>query len=79
MRGEGVLQNNMVLTSCAGGYGRNAIVSMRRAQVQSVGSYQAAMFVAPGQDGDFTVRVGTDKYENIGSHYDDGSGDPGMS
>ena len=37
------------------------------AQVQSVGSYQAAMFAAlPGEDGDFTVRVGTDKYENIG-------------
>ena len=37
------------------------------AQVQSVGSYQAAMFAAlPGEDGDFTVRVGTDNYENIG-------------
>ena len=37
------------------------------AQVQSVGSYQAAMFAAlPGEDGDFTVRVGTDSYESIG-------------
>lgn len=37
------------------------------AQVQSVGSYQAAMFAAlPGEDGDFTVRVGTDNYESIG-------------
>lgn len=37
------------------------------AQVQSVGSYKAAMFAAlPGEDGDFTVRVGTDDYESIG-------------
>lgn len=37
------------------------------AQVQSVGNYKAAMFAAlPGEDGDFTVRVGTDDYESIG-------------
>ena len=54
-------KNNMVLTVLV------PVVDAPGAQVQSVGSYQAAMFAAlPGEDGDFTVRVGTDKYENIG-------------
>ena len=61
-------KNNMVLTVLVPvDMEKCYSVDAPGAQVQSVGSYQAAMFAAlPGEDGDFTVRVGTDKYENIG-------------
>ena len=61
-------KNNMVLTELVPvDMEKCYSVDAPGAQVQSVGSYQAAMFAAlPGEDGDFTVRVGTDKYENIG-------------
>lgn len=61
-------KNNMVLTVLVPvDMEKCYSVDAPGAQVQSVGSYQAAMFAAlPGEDGDFTVRVGTDNYENIG-------------
>lgn len=61
-------KNNMVLTVLVPvDMEKCYSVDASGAQVQSVGSYQAAMFAAlPGEDGDFTVRVGTDNYENIG-------------
>ena len=61
-------KNNMVLTVLVPvDMEKCYSVDAPGAQVQSVGSYQAAMFAAlPGEDGDFTVLVGTDKYENIG-------------
>lgn len=61
-------KNNMVLTVLVPvDMEKCYSVDAPGAQVQSVGSYQAAMFAAlPGEDGDFTVRVGADKYENIG-------------
>ena len=61
-------KNNMVLTVLVPvDMEKCYSVDAPGAQVQSVGSYQAAMFAAlPSEDGDFTVRVGTDNYENIG-------------
>lgn len=61
-------KNNMVLTVLVPvDMEKCYSVDAPGAQVQSVGSYQAAMFAAlPGENGDFTVRVGTDNYENIG-------------
>ena len=61
-------KNNMVLTVLVPvDMEKCYSVDAPGAQVQSIGSYQAAMFaVLPGEDGDFTVRVGTDNYENIG-------------
>lgn len=36
-------------------------------QLQSVGNQTMAVFAAlPGEDGDFTVRIGTDSFENVG-------------
>ncbi len=54
-------KNNMVLTVLVPvDMEKCYSVDAPGAQVQSVGSYQAAMFAAlPGEDGDFTVRVGT--------------------
>ena len=37
------------------------------AQVQSIGTQTVAVFMAlPGEEGDFTIRIGTDSYESIG-------------
>ena len=37
------------------------------AQLQSVGTESVAVFMAlPGEEGDFTIRIGTDDYESIG-------------
>ena len=67
-RAKAYYKNNMVLTVLVPvDMEKCYSVDAPGAQVQSVGSYQAAMFAAlPGEDGDFTVRVGTDNYENIG-------------
>lgn len=36
-------------------------------QLQSVGNNTVVMFAAlPGEDGDYTVRIGTDDYESVG-------------
>lgn len=38
------------------------------AQIQSVGTQTVAVFAAlPGEEGDFTIRIGTDNYESIGA------------
>ncbi len=38
------------------------------AQLQTIGTEKAAVFAAlPGEEGDFTIRIGTDSYESIGA------------
>lgn len=61
-------RNNMMLTAVVPvDMERCYSVEAPGSQLQSIGSNTVAMFAAlPGEEGDFTVRIGTDDYESVG-------------
>ena len=73
--GQAYYKNNMILTVVVPvDMEKCYSVDAPGSQLQSVGNNTVVMFAAlPGEDGDYTVRIGTDDYESVGIYHDDGA------
>ena len=61
-------KNNMMLVCGTGiDIGKALSIDAPGAQVQSVGTYKLVVFMGmPGEESTFTVRIGSDNFENMG-------------
>lgn len=67
-RAKAYFRNNMILTvAVPADMSKYYSIDAPGSQLQSVGSYSAAVFMAlPGEEGDYTVRLGSDSFESPG-------------
>lgn len=67
-KAKAYFRNNMILTvAVPADMSKYYSIDAPGSQLQSVGSYSAAVFMAlPGEEGDYTVRLGSDSFESPG-------------